>query len=273
MRSYHRRQNRAHNHRHAAENFHWPSRWLSDEVAEAAAAFVFLSPWRGAASSLNGQALSPSRHLVRGCVGTLCLCTLETLRSQSPIPGWFNTDSRCLKHKSRLLIKAIFDLWYDSLFFIRQRAQVFFLGLFETDMMDLAKAFWKKELIEIVVWVIRGDSGAERMSPDYKCPDLSHILIDRLGDLCFPCSSCALWNDLQKKKKRRVSLSQIPAANALAKGHNISLFSIQGWRENSWSSPVIDFSEGCLEFHCATFDKRKLPTQGLWLWQVQEREA
>lgn len=100
----------------------------------------------------------------------------------------------------------------------------------------------------------------ERISPDCKCLDLSLILIDTLRDHCSlvaPVPSKIICSN------KRLRLFKIPAASTLAKGHNISLLVFWVSEKTHGQSPMIDFSEGCLEFHCAIFNKTKLPTQGL----------
>lgn len=89
--------------------------------------------------------------------------------------------------------------------------------------------------------------GGERMSPNYECPDLSHILIDRLGTtvslklLCPP-------EMIREKKRKRLSRN---SAASFGKRSHISLLVFRAGEKTNGQSPVIDFSEGCLEFRCA----------------------
>lgn len=86
-----------------------------------------------------------------------------------------------------------------------------------------------------------------KMSPDYECPDLSHILIDRPGT-SVSLKLLFLWDDLlEKRKKKWKRLSRNSAASFGKRSHISLLVFRAGEKTNGWS-PVIDFSEGWLRF-------------------------
>lgn len=86
------------------------------------------------------------------------------------------------------------------------------------------------------------DRGVEWVSPDYKCSDLSLILIDRLGisvslsQLCSEKWFSKRWGGFEAVLD--------PRSQHFGKRSQRIVFSIQGWQRHSWSKSSDRFLTG-----------------------------
>lgn len=149
-----------------------------------------------------------------------------------------NTDSRSLQRKSRLLIRATFDPWNEALLHQTPTPECSFKDYFRLTWYICPNPQKDKR-------VIQGDGAADDVSR-LQMPWFVARLNWQTGDL-RRLVAAVHSNRKRKNQKKTARLSQIPAASALAKGHNISLLVFRAGenkKNNSWSESSDRFLWG-----------------------------